>query len=371
MTPTILVPLDGSPQAENGVPVALSIARNLDGAVELAWVQDQSQNLVTTCIESFSHGHQDQVEWGRSYLNQVARRIEDVVPVRVAVSLLKGPLVRSLREHLAVRAPALMVISIGRPATRTYEVLGAASGRLIRHAPCPVVVVPPQNSSGSDLVDLPALRRIMIPLDGSSIAEQSLGWALRIGRAAEATYTLLRVVPPPLPTSSYLSGEVVDTARHLEVSGERASVYLRRLAVRIEHEGSGVETQVLVGVPTHLGILRYATMASQDLIVMTTHGLGGLWRVMLGSVAEKVVRGTSVPVLLLHPSEHHWATDTVSDMSHLSQFAASAAASMGTARGSDRSAAAAPNLANLTVKRSLSVAGSATALADESNPTGS
>ena len=135
---------------------------------------------------------------------------------------------------------------------------------------------------------------ILVPLDGSTLAEQALapamacmreGGRLLLMRAAEELGSALRDA----------------TARQVAAVIE-AQEYLERVAARIRGTGSqGVETMVWYGSPVD-AIADAARHGKADLIVMSSHGRSGLRRLMLGSVAESVLRATSVPILVLRPA---------------------------------------------------------------------
>ncbi len=136
-----------------------------------------------------------------------------------------------------------------------------------------------------------SFRRILVPLDGSGLAEAALARAVSLAgddgivmllRAAEA-----HTIPGADPTDAQV--EVV----------REAEEYLAGIAARLEQPGGKkVETSVWYG-PAASSIVESARVRKADLIVMTTHGRSGLGRLILGSVAESVLRGTSVPILLL------------------------------------------------------------------------
>jgi len=138
--------------------------------------------------------------------------------------------------------------------------------------------------------------KILVPLDGSDLAETAITEALDIAgpdgppsfmlvRAAEA-----RVIPGTDPIDAQV--EIVDDAEH----------YLAGVKDSLEKRGiKNVETHVWYG-PAAPAIVEAARVYKADLIVMSTHGRSGLGRLVFGSVAESVLRGTPVPILLLRPS---------------------------------------------------------------------
>ena len=135
--------------------------------------------------------------------------------------------------------------------------------------------------------------RILVPTDGSSEGERAVAHALDVASVHGAGVYALYVVD----TASY-AGMPMESA--WEGVGELLRSDAREALERVEEiaaaTGIGVETDVVDGSPSR-EIIRYAESNGCDLIVMGTHGRGGIDRLLLGSVAEKVVRGASIPVL--------------------------------------------------------------------------
>ena len=137
------------------------------------------------------------------------------------------------------------------------------------------------------------LDKILIPLDGSKLAEQALTKALEAAQGAgEPTLFLLRAAE----ASTWPGTDA--TEEQVRVVGE-AQEYLASVTTYLARQGfRKVKTAVWYGAPAS-AIVEAARVEKADLIVMTTHGRSGLGRLILGSVAEAVVRGTSTPILLL------------------------------------------------------------------------
>jgi len=134
------------------------------------------------------------------------------------------------------------------------------------------------------------IKRILVPLDGSALAESALPVAAQLTRALGGTLVLFRVydVPPS------------DVSLHvIEAEARRAQTYLTGVALRPDLTGLQVETQTLGGA-TARNILDAVQEYRADLLVISSHGRSGFTRLALGSVAEHVIRHAPVPVLVLH-----------------------------------------------------------------------
>jgi nucleotide-binding universal stress UspA family protein len=138
--------------------------------------------------------------------------------------------------------------------------------------------------------------KILVPLDGSDLAEAAITEAIDVAKPdATTTFILVRaaearVIPGTDPIEAQVG--VVDEAEH----------YLARVKGDLEKRGvKNVEPHVWYG-PAAPAIIEAARVHHADLIVMSTHGRSGLGRLVFGSVAESVLRGTTAPILLLRPS---------------------------------------------------------------------
>ncbi|HMQ35327.1 MAG TPA: universal stress protein [Chloroflexaceae bacterium] len=145
---------------------------------------------------------------------------------------------------------------------------------------------------------------ILVPLDGSPLAEQALPVAARLARAAGATLHLAHVHVPASPRPISIEGlPVIDQELH-SLAAEHERVYLERAAASVAGAGLRTVTARLASDGPVAGALcAYAREAKADLIVMTTHGRSGFAHMWLGSVAEALVHATCAPLLLLRPDE--------------------------------------------------------------------
>jgi nucleotide-binding universal stress UspA family protein len=142
-------------------------------------------------------------------------------------------------------------------------------------------------------------KRIVVPLDGSELAEQALPHALAQAGQFGAEVVLLKVLEP-LRDVLYSAPAAVHTAE--ELSAQLAHQYLEGVAAGVREQGIAVQVAEVEGEP-YVEIIRYAEEQAADMIVMSTRGHSGLSRWLLGSVADRVVRGATVPVLLVQCQE--------------------------------------------------------------------
>lgn len=138
-------------------------------------------------------------------------------------------------------------------------------------------------------------QRILVPLDGSKLAEQALAHAAAHAERFGAEVVLLKVLGP-LPEPSMAGRRAVKSAEDL--SGRLALEYLEGIAARLGEAGIQARAVTVEGKP-YVEIIRYAEENGIELIVMSTRGHSGLSRWLLGSVADRVARGAMVPLLLV------------------------------------------------------------------------
>jgi nucleotide-binding universal stress UspA family protein len=246
----------------------------------------------------------------QAYLKEVTKRLADATAVAVRSALLEIPVADSLCEYAKSAGADLMVMTThGRgPMARAW--LGSVADELVRKAPIPILLTRPQEQ-GPSLDQAPVFRRVVIPLDGSSFAEQALNPALALGSLTEAEYVLVRVIEPmirgghmeTLLTSPPSEPGIV---RRLELLHEEekatAGAYLEKIAQQLKSQGHRAETRVIVNEQAAIALLDVAKEVRADAIALCTHGRRGLSRLFLGSVADKILRGASVPMLVQRPA---------------------------------------------------------------------
>ncbi len=151
------------------------------------------------------------------------------------------------------------------------------------------------------------LKRVLVPLDGSPLAEKALGVAARIAHASGGTILLLRVIGVPTTYTPYIYGSDMAQSPQLaqdmiDMEQENAEKYLAEIARLDMLAGMQVETSIIPG-SAGMSILDSAKDENVDLIVMSSHGETGFKRFALGSVAQYVSRHSPVPVLVLQGDE--------------------------------------------------------------------
>lgn len=149
------------------------------------------------------------------------------------------------------------------------------------------------------MTDIPAIAKILVPIDTSEVAERAIPWAGSLaGDSAEVV--LLEVIPISSAVRS-IGGEVIATAETIQAGYQQmAEAQLAAAVAKWFGEGAKVSTAVSAGDPGDR-ILAVAEKQGADLIVMSSHGRGALGRFISGSVADRVVRHAPIPAMIVGP----------------------------------------------------------------------
>jgi nucleotide-binding universal stress UspA family protein len=301
---SILVPLDGSTFGEHALPAALSLARRSGASLQVVLVHTAFVYVESGLIYDDRLDRQIRKQ-EQDYLEVVVKRLKAASPVPVTWALREGPVADAICEQVTASSADLVVMTThGRgPLTRFW--LGSVADNLVRRASVPVLLVRPQESA-PDPTQEPILRHVFIPLDGSSLAEQVLEPAVALGQLLGADFTLLRIVKPVLfpghdPT---VVGEPAMGQPATEQLLVEARAYLEGAVERLSAQSLRVQTRVIVNIQPAVAILEHSLEPPDGVIALATHGRGGLTRALLGSVADKVVRGATIPVLVCRPLRH-------------------------------------------------------------------
>jgi nucleotide-binding universal stress UspA family protein len=297
----ILVPTDRSVFADHALPWALLLARRAKAKIDLVQVHVPAA-VFASGAEVMGEMQLDGFirENEASSLDELAKRLTSDYSIPVSSSLIDGAVGDAVLERaIAERTDLIIMTTHGRgPFSRFW--LGSVADQLIRRARMPVLLVRP-TASAPDLNAQPKVRRIVIPLDGSPLAEQALEPAQTLGELFGAGYTLMRAVEPMFSADLPVPGPglgIRDPALLARFTADARS-YLEQVAARLRERSKDVRTEVVLNRLAASAVLEETP--AEDLIALATHGRGGMSRLVLGSVADKVVRGAAGPVLVYRP----------------------------------------------------------------------
>lgn len=312
----ILVPLDGSTRAESAVPVATRIAQASGGSVILLQVaaipiEIESENKPP---EVYSQAALNQgVADTKSYLEGVAN--SDVLAgMKTETAAVTGAIAPSILSAIqSLHADLVVMCSHGYTGFKRWA-LGSVAHKLVPHSPVPVLVLRDGGAVPATAAQKPMCT--FVPLDGSPLSETALEPAVQLLTAlapsGQKAVHLMRVVDIPASYGKFRSSvdKYYDTGVRAEATHEYQA-YLEAVAKRFtEGDFAKYNISVTTSIPVDMDVAEAIVQAAEqaegtelagyDLIVMATHGRGGVQRWMLGSVAERVLHTTRVPLMVVH-----------------------------------------------------------------------
>ena len=298
---TMLVPLDGSPLAEKAIPVAAALARRAGAMLHLASVEPPWPRYAYTPGEIAKAIDREAGERVRAYLATTAEAMSTCHGLEASCAVLEGAPADALAEYARTKQIGLIIMTThGRSGLGRFW-LGSVADRLLRCATTPVLLLrskeQPQHTD---------FRHVLVALDGSSAGEAVLEPATALASLYhEARCSLVHVVEPPVPLAAELTAypDLIG-ADLIEERQSEARADLERLAEGPRALGIVMTTHVVVAPGVSAQILELAHKLDSAAIAVGTHGRHGAERLLLGSVADKVIRGATEPVLVVPIRAH-------------------------------------------------------------------
>jgi nucleotide-binding universal stress UspA family protein/rubrerythrin len=309
----ILVPLDGSPLAEQALPHAIVLARRAKAELLLTRAVQAGGGLGRDWV----HAQKKATEEADEYLGGLRDRLlADGLTAETATPY--GTADLAIVDEVHVRHVDLVVMATHGRSGLSRLVYGSVAESVLANSPVPVLLVPARSeANGTQQAPLGTGARILLALDGSSFAEEAMPVAEAVAGLLQGSIALTCSVHAP-PAAVTAEGRVIGYAevasewemgvqgrnalreasqRELMESVQDAEQYLLDAAKQL---GGDVPTDVRVGPPAE-AIAAAAREHQSDLVIMATHGRSGLGKLVFGSVASGVIQSGSVPVLLVKP----------------------------------------------------------------------
>lgn len=307
MLRSLLVPLDGSQMGEWSLPLATRVARSTGAEIHLAHVHVPYEPDQLLSNSSFQWEGVDMWEYDRRHLSEEdtylhrweerlqgegatvdARVLDDQTPVTEGLVAYAGE----------VGADLIVMTSHGRSGLRR-ALWGSVADEMIRKTAVPVLVIHPDREDPLSAVPQ-TVDHILVPLDGSSLAESVLGPAKELAEATGARLTLTHVVPDLSHLGPRILGFRPD---RLEPALDGALAYLEPLAADLGREGFDAKAHPVSGGEPAKSIATVADELDADVVAIATHGYGGAKRTLLGSVTDRLLGATKLPLLVVRPPE--------------------------------------------------------------------
>ena len=307
---SILVPLDGSPLAEHALPYAYEIARRAGATLHLVhictdkdspiYVKDHPITDEKLASQRREHARL-YLEAIKAYLSEIHADSKILVQVldRSPENMMNESVGTFLAKHSEATNIDLVVMTThGRGGLARFW-LGSVADMLVRLTNVPILLVRPTEHL-PDFLHPPMFQQILVPVDGSRLSEQILKPTLALGKLLQAEYTLLRVVKPLHPDYKLIT----HTDPFDVDESEEAQSYLDTITKRLGIEDQPIATRLIPAEKPAAAILEQACRHERTLIAMATHGRSGMRRLLLGSVADKVLRGAETAVFVYCPPYH-------------------------------------------------------------------
>ena len=300
---TILVPLDGSAFAERALPVAAALARKLGASLHLVSVHDPTSGFIDPATAAVASVELDQaVRTAQGeYLDQQARAAA-AAGLPVVHELRTGEAAAELARYAEAGAIDLVVMTTHGRGGLSRLWLGSVADRMVRRSARPILLLRPD--AGETLDEL--LAEVLVPLDGSVRAESVLALVTRLVGDAGRVHLVNVVLPPFMFVPPAPPGLAWPESEPVQRGALYAYRYLRRLARPLREAGRQVASEAKIASDPAAEILAYAARHGVGLVAIATHGRGGVDRWMMGSVADKIVRGGTAAVLVFptHANDH-------------------------------------------------------------------
>lgn len=295
----IMVPTDGSGFDREAIRVALKIADRTTARVRLVRI------LATgTFFGVAAEGAPLPLDVSRTERDTALRELYSLAAecraaskADIIVDLHGGPVSDVLQGYARRHAVDLIVMSTHGRSGISRLSLGSVTDSLIRHTTIPVLVVkPPTSYLNPRMVE--GFKRIIVPLDGSPLAEQILPRVLTLAKLEDAEITLLNILLP----QSYSQKEIADPSLPWwEKDVTAAQTYLFGVAGGLRRKGVSVTTDIVIAENVANAIGDFASRERADLIAIATHGRGGLSRMIRGSVADAIMHSGKMSMLVFKP----------------------------------------------------------------------
>lgn len=323
----ILVPLDGSKRAERAIPVAARIARATGATIVFVEVVLPPIEFGTysteRTIELKPSAFQRREEAASAYLTSIPETYaNELAGINMDMDLTAGAASPEIYEAARFEGVDLIVLcSHGETGLKRW-VFGSIAQEAIRHSPVPVLALN-EHSATSAMPDVAHPLRVLVPLDGSALAESVIRptayLVAALSTALQSELHLLRVVDLPSAYGAMKSQAHISDLVHEETKQE-AETYVQSVAERTALDLAGFDLQVsscVVDSADVAGtIVREAAQARDvakstgyDLIAMATHGRSGLLRLVTGSVTEHVLGQTKLPLFIVRPAQGKAASE--------------------------------------------------------------
>lgn len=328
----ILVPLDGSARAEQAFPIAERIARATGGSLTLLRIVETPKRFEEKTVpENPGELLESEIARARAYLQHTLAK-SALEGIGVTTEVRAGRVARQILQCAEDQQGDLIVMcSHGTTGLKRW-LLGSVAQKIVHNSTIPVLIVREDHPLPLERQKTPAEPfQVLVPLDGSPLAEAALLPAAQVCVALSATHTgilhLVRVVEPMVAMRD-VAGAI---ATLNEEDMKQASTYLREVIQRLNEKEFApfhltIKSTAILGTDIASTILEMARdgdyvegqggVRGSGMIAMSTHGRNGLAYWIMGSIAERVLSATALPMLVVRPEKEHVQSGHQSEVRH-------------------------------------------------------
>jgi len=279
----ILVPLDGSTQSEQVLHYVKHLAQTFNATVDLVSAVEQQSDVPDSLVKDLERERQ-------AYLQGVASSLPAELKAGSIVETGRRAEVVILEQAEANDATLIVMGTRGFSGLKRL-MLGSVAHKVVQAATTPVLLIPPEAKSpeGGPV----EFKRMIVPLDGSVLAEHVLPYAVSAAKALDMELILLRAYNPRFPGSTVRMHEVS------KIVHDSAENYLKEKVRQLQAEGfARVSYKTVRGIPSEQ-ITDFAIETPNSVTAMCTHGRYGVGRWLLGGVTHAVIHCLEEPVLVV------------------------------------------------------------------------
>lgn len=288
---SIVVPIDFSDTSLKALDYAITLANQFGSQLCLVHVLDFPTVFNTAQLPYAGWDQETKAQASERLATLIEEKVDALIPVTSKVIL--GRAFKSICDTARAQKADLIVIGTHGFTGLKRLLLGSTAERVVRHAPCSVLTIHSQHAKDAKITG--KRRKILVPTDFSAPAEEALQSAVEFALQFQMKLQLLYVVPVHYSTGEYDAVDFAMLAVEQKRSGQK---HLAKISQSLLAKKIAVTTKIRTGRPA-MEIVEAAEEFDPDLIVISTHGVTGWRRAVLGSTTEEVVRHATCPVLIV------------------------------------------------------------------------
>lgn len=296
----IVVPLDGSNVAETVLPYVREFADSLKAQIELLGVIEPVLAGIHDYVYSKHHISVEDLllKQTEDYLKKASAYFSGT-PGTVTTKIVKGIAAEKIVEEARDPSTLIAMSTHGRSGVGRWA-MGSVTDKVLHMAAKPMFIV--RGSDEKPAAAAAKFRNVIVPLDGSSVAEQALVTATEIAKSMNLKIIIARVTPPLAGYYQFTEYPAINFGELAQELDKDATKYLETVEQKLKNSGVGQVEKVLLHGNAAAAIIDEAKKVPDSFVIMTTHGLSGVKRTILGSITDRVVTESDRPVLVVTAS---------------------------------------------------------------------